>query len=128
MKCRAEYSDELAIGTERPQRPATTGLVLTTTPGPVACNHGGQVYADGARLPGATPCEHCYCMRGDVVCAVQECGPALSGCTALPTREGACCPEAFQCGTYTNRDWCTEKIGERVHRKSIGPYALLSVD
>lgn len=83
------------MGTERPQ---PTGLLLTTTPGPVACNHNGDLYADGARIPGATPCEHCYCMRGDVVCAVQECGPALTGCTPLPTRAGACCPDAYQCG------------------------------
>jgi hypothetical protein len=46
------------------------------------------------------PCEHCYCMRGDIVCAVQDCGEPLRGkdCTPETPPAGQCCPTSYQCG------------------------------
>ncbi|GLH11214.1 Uncharacterized protein GBIM_16041 [Gryllus bimaculatus] len=79
----------------------TPGLILTTTPGPLDCQHDNEVYADGAMLPNTNPCEFCYCMKGDIVCAVQECGTPLEregkNCTALPPQPGSCCPQQYQC-------------------------------
>jgi len=53
------------------------GLITTTlssifSPAPLSgsCTMGGKTYADGSQIPGAgpdpSPCEHCYCMRGEV--------------------------------------------------------------
>jgi hypothetical protein len=96
--------------TELPGLPATTHrptpalLLTTTTPGPLDCRFNDELYADGARIEISKPCEHCYCMRGDIVCAVQECGTPLEregkNCTALPPQPGQCCPEQYQCGKY----------------------------
>lgn len=46
------------------------------------------------------PCEHCYCMRGDIVCAVQDCGEPLRGkdCSPETPPAGQCCPTSYQCG------------------------------
>ncbi|KNC32164.1 hypothetical protein FF38_03510 [Lucilia cuprina] len=87
--------------TERP----TTGFILTSTMSPSVstdCVHNGELYADGARIAGETACENCYCMRGDIICAVQECHmPMLNGngktCHALPAAEGECCPSNYVC-------------------------------
>ncbi|XP_037820889.1 mucin-17 [Lucilia sericata] len=87
--------------TERP----TTGFILTSTMSPSVstdCVHNGELYADGARIAGETACENCYCMRGDIICAVQECHmPMLNdngkSCHALPAAEGECCPSNYVC-------------------------------
>ncbi|XP_075147528.1 tenectin [Haematobia irritans] len=87
--------------TEKP----TTGFILTSTMTPsisTDCIHNGEIYADGARIEGETPCENCYCMRGDIICAVQECKmPMLAGngkqCHAMPPAEGECCPSNYVC-------------------------------
>uniref|UniRef100_A0A1I8PVE1 VWFC domain-containing protein n=1 Tax=Stomoxys calcitrans TaxID=35570 RepID=A0A1I8PVE1_STOCA len=87
--------------TERP----TTGFILTSTMTPAVstdCIHNGELYADGARIEGETACENCYCMRGDIICAVQECKmPMLAGngkqCHAMPPAEGECCPSNYIC-------------------------------
>ena len=94
--------------TEYPQLPETTvrptpGVLLTTTmQGPLDCRYNDEVYGDGARIESSNPCEHCYCMRGDIMCALQECGTPLEregkNCTALPPQPGQCCPEQYQCG------------------------------
>uniref|UniRef100_A0A182T9K6 VWFC domain-containing protein n=1 Tax=Anopheles maculatus TaxID=74869 RepID=A0A182T9K6_9DIPT len=74
----------------------TPGFILTTTVSPSVstdCVHNGETYADGALITTDKPCEHCYCMRGDIVCAVQECGTPLENegknCTALPPAAAA---------------------------------------
>ncbi|KAK7018114.1 hypothetical protein SK128_026314 [Halocaridina rubra] len=77
--------------------------LLTTTmiPGPIGCMHNGLFYADGASIPSADPCEHCYCMKSDLVCAIQECGSPLDemseNCTPRTPAPGQCCPEAYDC-------------------------------
>uniref|UniRef100_A0A182PL15 VWFC domain-containing protein n=1 Tax=Anopheles epiroticus TaxID=199890 RepID=A0A182PL15_9DIPT len=82
----------------------TPGFILTTTVSPSVstdCVHNGESYADGALIMTDKPCEHCYCMRGDIVCAVQECGTPLENegknCTALPPAVGQCCPDKYIC-------------------------------
>ncbi|XP_050071663.1 mucin-4 [Anopheles maculipalpis] len=82
----------------------TPGFILTTTVSPSVstdCVHSGETYADGALITTDKPCEHCYCMRGDIVCAVQECGTPLENegknCTALPPAAGQCCPDKYIC-------------------------------
>lgn len=75
-------------------------ITTTLAPGPVDCVYNNEIYADGALVKKDIPCEHCYCMKGDIVCAVQECGPTpldKVNCTALPTREGQCCPDTYDC-------------------------------
>ncbi|XP_068082144.1 titin homolog [Anabrus simplex] len=98
-----DYQEATEVFPETTVRP-TPGLVLTTTtPGPLDCHYGEDTFADGALLPKSKPCEHCYCMRGDIVCAVQECGSPLDhegkNCTALPPQPGQCCTEQYQCET-----------------------------
>ncbi|KAH0807761.1 hypothetical protein GEV33_015030 [Tenebrio molitor] len=78
----------------------TTETPTTTLAGPVDCIHNNEIYADGALVIKDKPCEHCYCMRGDIVCAVQECSPTpldKVNCTALPPKEGQCCPDNYEC-------------------------------
>jgi hypothetical protein len=97
---------------EYPDETTTLGSIAslfftttTTMPPNTVCRHNGEEYADGASIQvDDKPCEHCYCMRGEIVCAVQECGTPLEreghNCTALPTQPGKCCPEMYQCGKY----------------------------
>ncbi|CAL1281656.1 unnamed protein product, partial [Larinioides sclopetarius] len=33
----------------------------------------GSFVEDGEAVNSTNPCEHCYCMRNEVVCAIQEC-------------------------------------------------------
>jgi hypothetical protein len=40
--------------------------IFTSTPVPGGCVRNGESFADGSQIPGAGPCEHCYCMRGEV--------------------------------------------------------------
>ncbi|XP_017871483.1 PREDICTED: mucin-2 [Drosophila arizonae] len=83
----------------------TPGFILTTTMTPAVstdCIHNGETFADGASIEGKNACEHCYCMRGDIVCAVQECEMPMSTasgktCRAMPAAEGECCPSNYIC-------------------------------
>lgn len=85
----------------------TPGFLLTTTlSAPVTqmtqdCVHDDKVFADGALIKTEKACEHCYCMKGDIVCVVQECGTPMENegknCTSLPPREGQCCPDTYIC-------------------------------
>ncbi|CAH1403904.1 unnamed protein product [Nezara viridula] len=87
----------------------TIGLV-TTPGGPSDCLHNGRIYHDGAMVmkDEKAPCEHCYCMRGDIVCAVQECGTPLEGtnCTPMEPKPGQCCPN-YECtnGTFSTENY-----------------------
>ncbi|XP_044734470.1 titin [Chrysoperla carnea] len=84
----------------------SSGLLLTTTMSPGAstdCKYNSSVYSDGELMKTENACEHCYCMRGEIVCAVQECGQPMektgTNCVAIP-REGQCCPE-YECDNAT---------------------------
>ncbi|XP_049867622.1 mucin-2 [Pectinophora gossypiella] len=76
---------------------------ITTTPPPARkdCVENGQLYEDGALIKTDKPCEHCYCMKGDIVCVVQECGTPMENegknCTSVPPRAGHCCPDTYIC-------------------------------
>jgi len=45
--------------------------------------------------------EHCYCMKHEVVCAVQECKVPCEGCVPIPSENDQCCPERYECREYT---------------------------
>ncbi|XP_013146191.1 PREDICTED: mucin-17 [Papilio polytes] len=87
-------------------RPTPGFLLTTTTLSPVTqvsqdCVHDDQIFADGALIKTEKACEHCYCMKGDIVCVVQECGTPMENegknCTSLPPRQGQCCPDTYIC-------------------------------
>ncbi|CAG4980924.1 unnamed protein product [Parnassius apollo] len=87
-------------------RPTPGFLLTTTTLEPVTqasqdCVHDDQIFADGALLKTEKACEHCYCMKGDIVCVVQGCGTPMENegknCTSLPPRHGQCCPDTYIC-------------------------------
>ncbi|KAL1494245.1 hypothetical protein ABEB36_009868 [Hypothenemus hampei] len=89
----------------------TTTEVPTTTQAPgVQCEFRGELYNDGELVKKDKPCEKCYCMRGDIVCAVQECGPTpldKVNCTALPVQEGQCCPDTYDCAGVIEEELTT---------------------
>lgn len=92
--------DDMTTTTIRP----TPGFILTTTLTPgytMECTHHDQVFADGALIATDKACEHCYCMKGDIVCAIQDCGTPMENegknCTPIAPKEGQCCPDNFVC-------------------------------
>ncbi|CAG9783763.1 unnamed protein product [Diatraea saccharalis] len=87
-------------------RPTPGFLLTTTTLSPVTqmsqdCVHEDRIVPDGALIKTEKACEHCYCMKGDIVCVVQECGTPMENegknCTSQPPREGQCCPDTYIC-------------------------------
>ncbi|CAH0604703.1 unnamed protein product [Chrysodeixis includens] len=109
-------------------RPTPGFLLTTTTVSPVTqmtqdCVHDDQIFADGALIKTEKACEHCYCMKGDIVCVVQECGAPMENegknCTSLPPREGQCCPDTYICeGDELNSEMPTEATTETVLDKT----------
>lgn len=99
----SDYVEELEtkVGT-------TSGLIITTTTEAAPhttspqCQYENKVYEDGELIYTIQPCNHCYCLHGKIVCAVQECGKPMEShgknCTAQPPPEGECCPSIYQCG------------------------------
>ena len=78
-------------------------IATTTTQKPQGvCVHNGNYYDEGDSIETQNPCEHCYCMKGDIVCAVDPCMGAMQGdsenCVAQPPPEGECCPVEYKCG------------------------------
>ncbi|KYM99479.1 hypothetical protein ALC62_09826, partial [Cyphomyrmex costatus] len=108
IKYNCEYDEESST-TVGP----TPGLIMTTTlpPGMLPqCYYEGKIYEDGDLIYSTQPCQHCYCFRGEIACAVQNCGTPMQehgkNCTALPPPEGECCPTIYECeeGITTVRD------------------------
>ncbi|XP_026470964.1 titin homolog [Ctenocephalides felis] len=101
-------------------RPTPGYLLPTTTISSISqsCMHNNEEYADGTLIITDKPCEHCYCMRGDIVCAVQECGTPLENegknCTALPPRNGQCCPDTYICGTLQDDEHTTQFVDHSI--------------
>ncbi|KAG6458802.1 hypothetical protein O3G_MSEX011057 [Manduca sexta] len=105
-------------------RPTPGFLLTTTTNSPVTqftqdCVHDDQIFADGALIKTEKACEHCYCMKGDIVCVVQECGTPMENegknCTSLPPREGQCCPDTYICeGDELNTEYPMDLITENI--------------
>ena len=84
---------------------ALTPLVSSTQR--YGCTQNGLFYADGSAIETEDPCEHCYCIQGKAVCAVESCmgeGP-LEGdsdhCDPQPPALGECCPTEYKCGKPT---------------------------
>ncbi|CAH0381827.1 unnamed protein product [Bemisia tabaci] len=100
VKYECDYEDKESSSASYP----FNGTSLQTTAGPsLDCKYGDDVFADGESIATDKPCEHCYCMRGDIVCAVQDCGEPLRGkdCTPLPVPPGQCCPASYTCANET---------------------------
>ncbi|KAB7503791.1 hypothetical protein Anas_03426 [Armadillidium nasatum] len=83
---------------------APNGTLITTTIQPPSdgdCYHNNEFYTDGELIQSENPCEHCYCMNSDVVCAIQECRSPLDeedeNCIPRTPPPGQCCPEAYDC-------------------------------
>lgn len=95
------------------ERPSTGGLLLSSTASPMQCRFGETLYNDGELIESEKPCESCYCMRGEIVCAVRTCGEPMAGkdCEAMPPPEGECCPTVYQCGKPPYC-CCCEKLKE----------------
>ncbi|XP_074593008.1 uncharacterized protein LOC141848817 [Brevipalpus obovatus] len=64
---------------------------------PHGCTLNGKYYKDGEALASSNPCEHCYCMRNEIVCAVQRCKAPCSGCIPIKSDKDKCCPERYEC-------------------------------
>ena len=45
--------------------------ITTVKPSNKGCYNNGLFYANGADIETDDPCEHCYCLNGDMVCAIQ---------------------------------------------------------
>lgn len=83
------------------QRPPTNWFDQATSNNKSAgCQHDGKFYEDGAQIPSKDKCEHCYCMRDEIVCAIQECRPPCDGCIPIWTDNDSCCPEKYECCMY----------------------------
>jgi len=39
----------------------------------IRCNANGTIYDDGDSIESEDACEHCYCMKGEIVCALEQC-------------------------------------------------------
>ncbi|XP_001952422.2 mucin-17 isoform X2 [Acyrthosiphon pisum] len=106
-----DYESEKST-TSAPQ--ITGGLVFSTTSAPFDCRVNEETYRDGESIAMVSekPCEHCYCMRGDIVCAVQDCGEPLRGkdCTPETPPAGQCCPTSYQCANETNSSYDTSTL------------------
>ena len=91
------------IESEEDMEEGSSGLTIRP-PAQKGCTTNGQVYANGADIVTEDPCEHCYCLNGDMVCAIQECMGPLEGstdnCEALPAPPGQCCPAEYKCSKY----------------------------
>lgn len=86
-----------------PRLQTSGGVIKSTTYASVIdCQYGNQSYSDGELITTDKPCEHCYCMRGDIVCAVQDCGEPLRGKDCVPTMPPPekCCPSSYDCSKF----------------------------
>lgn len=92
-----DYARETELTTRRP--PSLTSLLDKEARGPAGpgCQHEGKYYEDGAQVAGKDKCEHCYCMRDEIVCAIQECRPPCDGCLPVWGDKDTCCPEKYEC-------------------------------
>jgi hypothetical protein len=107
--CPVKYlcEDGLLLPGIEAEEPLIDSAEITIRPPPQpkpGCYNSGNYYANGADIVTEDPCEHCYCLNGDVVCAIQECMGPLEGktdnCQTLPPPPGQCCPAEYQCSKY----------------------------
>jgi len=77
------------------------------------CAQEGTIYAEGSAMKSSTPCENCFCIRGEMKCSRPQCVIPLNGCKPR-YRSFACCP--------TNYDCCkllVSRIGSQSHNPEI---------
>lgn len=104
MKFVSDYDKE---STSTVRLESTGGLIKSTTASPQGeCVYKNEMFSDGELIKTEKPCEHCYCMRGDIVCAVQDCGEPLRGKDCIPTTPppNKCCPSSYACGRFKFSD------------------------
>lgn len=89
-----DYANSVAHTT---RRPAIMSTLYGGAQSMSGCSHNGRMYDDGAPVKSKNKCEHCYCMRNEVVCAVQECSVPCEGCVPVWGDEDTCCPEKYEC-------------------------------
>ncbi|GFY60505.1 uncharacterized protein TNIN_88721 [Trichonephila inaurata madagascariensis] len=80
----------------------TEEAATTIPPGFIEEDHEGCIvngvrYNDGELVPSADNCETCYCMKHEVVCAVQECKAPADNCIPGEIEKGQCCPTKYEC-------------------------------
>nr|XP_042908427.1 flocculation protein FLO11-like [Parasteatoda tepidariorum] len=64
----------------------------------------GRFVADGEALNSSNPCEHCYCMKNEMLCVIQECQAPSQHCIPFPTKPDQCCPEQYDCNEDPSTD------------------------
>ena len=91
-------------GLESAENSDESSAMTVIPPVQKGCTNKDQWYANGADIVTEDPCEHCYCLNGDMVCAIQECMGPLEGrtdnCEALAPPPGQCCPAEYKCSKY----------------------------
>ncbi|PRD37406.1 UNVERIFIED_CONTAM: hypothetical protein NCL1_05927 [Trichonephila clavipes] len=80
----------------------TEEAATTIPPGFIEEDHEGCIvngvrYNDGELVPSEDNCETCYCMKHEVVCAVQECKAPADNCIPGEIEKGQCCPTKYEC-------------------------------
>ena len=99
--CPVRYNCDARNITQLPQVSSTTPLPSGT----FTCQLDGQSYNDGDFVPSNNPCDYCYCMHGDIVCAVQDCAHPLEmfadNCQQMPKSDPTQCCPTFECGSTT---------------------------
>ncbi|XP_055928088.1 serine-rich adhesin for platelets-like [Argiope bruennichi] len=76
--------------------PTPPGVTLTDLAEGCTLSDGSFV-EDGEAVNSTNPCEHCYCMRNEVVCAIQECQAPGDNCRPVPPKPDQCCPDRYEC-------------------------------
>ena len=63
------------------------------------CTIDGQFFNNLDQLPSQDPCQLCHCAYGAKLCASRDCAVPVGfeDCEPLPTAEGKCCPDQFEC-------------------------------
>lgn len=96
--CSSENAKAMEMTTKRPT--VFMDLISGRSEG---CRYRGRVYSDGEQVTSNNKCEHCYCMRNEIVCAIQECQPPCDDCTPIWGRnKGQCCPEKYECCKFSS--------------------------
>ena len=72
---------------------------VTEPPSPM-CVRDNQQYYEGDFVPSADLCTDCYCLYGEIICAIRECTLPSLHCTPLEIPLGECCPTKIECRKY----------------------------
>ena len=65
------------------------------------CEKDGEVFEEGSPVPTSPGnCENCYCLKGEIQCVEQTCGPHIKSCTPI-IKPGECCPSSYDCSKFS---------------------------